>query len=81
MSAPLPLSQGLSHHFPEQQADLGRQDPKPLSCISLHLDSVRRAAFRSSTVLTGRGKGQKGDAKDKAPLKKSEPEQGVRITR
>lgn len=38
MSAPLTLSQGLSHHFPEQQADLGRQDPKPLSCISLHLD-------------------------------------------
>lgn len=57
----------------QQAGDLGRQDPKPSSCISPHLDSVRKAAFRSSAVLTAGDKGQKGEAKDEAPLKYSQP--------
>lgn len=45
----LSLCQGRFHQIPVQQGDVRIQDPKPESCISLLLDSVRRAAFRSST--------------------------------
>jgi len=58
------------HHYPCLRADLtssmrskqetwGDKDAKPSSCINLHLDSVRRAAVRSSTVVTAGGEGQR----------------------
>lgn len=46
----LSLCQGRFHQIPVQQGDVRIQDPKPESCISLLLDSVRRAKEEVSTA-------------------------------